>query len=111
VNLTILDTSVVIARIRGRMEISEDVTVVTLVEFPLLLEYEKFHGNVIYPGRDDLDLAVETQRKLRNAGRPKPFSDLLIAAICVNRDEELLTKDRNFQDIAKVSNLKVKIVG
>jgi predicted nucleic acid-binding protein len=92
------------------MEIDEGITIVTLVEFPSLLEYAKFQGNIIYPTRSDLELAIELQLKLRSAGKPKPFSDLLIAAICINRDEELVTKDRNFQEIAEVSNLKVKIV-
>ncbi len=44
-------------------------------------------------------------------GKPKSFADLLIASICINRGEELITKDEDFLDIAKVSNLKVKIVG
>jgi len=101
---------VVIDRVKGKMKIDEDVTIVTLVEFPSLLEYVKFQGNVIYPIRSDLDLAVELQRKLRNTGKPKPLSDLLIAAICINRNEELLTKDRDFQEIADISNLKVKVV-
>lgn len=100
----------VIARIKERRKIDEDLTVVTLAEFPPLLEYKKLYGNVIYPRRGDFDSTVETQQKLRNIGKPKPFSDLLITAICVNRNQELLTKDKDFQDIAQVSNLKVKII-
>ena len=42
------------------------------------------------------------------SGRPKPFSDLLIAAICINRNEELITNDEDFKDIANISNLKLK---
>lgn len=106
--LTILDTSVVIDRIRRRMRIDEMVTVVTLAEFPSILEYAKFQESIIYPTRDDMDLAVELQLKLRGRGRPKPFSDLLIAAIYINRNEELVTKDKNFHDIAEVSNLKIR---
>jgi len=34
-------------------------------------------------------------------GEPKSFADLLVASICVNRDEELITKDTDFLDIAK----------
>jgi len=50
-----------------------------------------------------VDLAIELQVKLRARGKPKPFSDLLIAAICINRDEELVIKDTDFEDIAEVS--------
>jgi len=43
-------------------------------------------------------------------GKPKPFSDLLIAAICINRNEELLTNDKDFNDIAQISNLRLMTV-
>jgi len=35
------------------------VTAVTIAEFPPLLEYAKFHGEVLYPTREDVDLAIE----------------------------------------------------
>jgi predicted nucleic acid-binding protein len=91
------------------MNVDEMVTVVTIAEFPSVLGYAKFQGSIIYPTRNDMDLAVELQLKLKNAGRPKPFSDLLIAAICINRNEELVTKDKNFQEITEVSDLKIRI--
>lgn len=71
------------------MKINEEVTAVTLAEFPTLLEYTKFQGNAVYPTRNDLDLAIELQRKLKSTGKPKPFSDLLIAAICINERKNL----------------------
>ena len=85
------------------------VTIVTLAELPSILKYAKFQGSVIYPTREDMDLAVKLQLELRERGKPKPFSDLLIAAICINRDEELVTKDKDFRDIAETSNLKIKL--
>ncbi|MFW6110598.1 MAG: hypothetical protein ACOC6H_01020 [Thermoproteota archaeon] len=54
-----------------------------------------------------MDSTIELQRKLRKTGKPKPFSDLLITAICINRNQELWTKNRDFQDIPQVSKLKV----
>ncbi len=91
------------------MKIDEAVTIVTIAEFPSLLEYSKLEGSVVYPTRSDLDLAVELQLKLKNKGRLKPFSDLLIAAMCINRNEELVTRDTNFNEIAEISKLKVRI--
>jgi hypothetical protein len=41
------------------MKIDDMVTVVTLAEFPSILEYAKFQGSIIYPTRDDMDLAVK----------------------------------------------------
>ena len=109
--MTILDTSVVIERMRKGEEIHEYITAITLAEFPPLIEYMKFHGYVLYPTRDDIDLAIELQVKLRKIGKPKPFSDLLIAAMCINREEELLTSDMDFKDIEQVSELKATFVG
>ncbi|MEM1548885.1 MAG: DNA-binding protein [Thermoproteota archaeon] len=91
------------------MQLDEAVTIVTLIEFPSLLEYSKFQGSVVYPTRSDLDLAVELQIKMKNKGRLKPFSDLLTAAICINRNEELVTKDINFNEIAEASKLKLRV--
>jgi len=108
--LTVLDTSAVIERVKRGEEIREYVTAVTIAEFPPLLEYAKFHGEVLYPTREDVDLAIELQMKLRARGKPKPFSDLLIAAICINRGEELVTKDTDFEDIAEVSALRLKLI-
>ena len=58
----------------------------------------------------DIELVINLQIKLRKLGKPKLIADLLIAAICINRNEELITKDKDFLDIAKVSDLKVNIV-
>ena len=34
-------------------------------------------------------------------GKPQAFADLLVAAIAVNRDEELVTRDTDFTHISK----------
>jgi len=57
---------------------------------------------------EDYELAYKLQLKLMKAGKPKPFSDLLIAAICINRNEELIINDEDFKDIANISNLKLR---
>ena len=105
--MTILDTSIIIERVRRREEIREDITVVSIVEFPQILAYKKFSGRIVYPMPEDYELAYKLQLKLMKAGKPKPFSDLLIAAICINRNEELLTNDEDFEDLAKISSLKL----
>jgi predicted nucleic acid-binding protein len=58
--------------------------------------------------RKDILLALELQIKLRKLENPKGLLDLLIVAISINRQEELLSSD--FEDIVKVCNLKLKIV-
>ena len=86
--MTILDTSIIIKLVKKKEVIDDDITIVTLAEFPQILEYKRFHGNVIYPTKADLDLTVELQQRLIRLGKPKSFPDLLIAAICISREEE-----------------------
>jgi len=53
-------------------------------------------------------LAIKIRRKLRIIWKSKPVPDVLIAAICINRKEEVTTKDKDFQDIAEVSEFHAK---
>ena len=108
--MVVLDTSVVIDRIKRKEAIRENITAVTFVEFPRIIYYKKFHGKILFPDIGDFILARETQDKLVRLGKAKTFADLLIASICMSRKEELITRDRDFSDIAKVSDLKVKII-
>jgi len=108
--MSVIDTSIAIEKVKSRSEIHEDITEVTLVEYPPIIDYPKFYGKVLTIDRKDILLAIELQRRLRVIGKPKPFADLLIASICINRNEELITKDKDFLDIAEVSNLKVKVI-
>ena len=50
---------------------------------------------------------MELQKKLKQIGRMKGASDLVIAATCINYGEPLLTLDHDFEEIGKVSGLKV----
>jgi len=80
--LTIYDTSVVIDRAREGERIDGDVTAITLVEYPRIIYYKKFEGNVRFPIREDYILAHRLQLKLLEKGRPQQASDLIIAVAC-----------------------------
>jgi len=107
--LVVLDTGVVLDRVRLGQGISENVAVVSVVEWPPLLRYARFRGRVYYPRLDDFRVAYEIQERLYREGKMKGFADLLIAAICINRDERLITKDSDFKDVAEASDLEVEI--
>lgn len=103
----ILDTNVLIRRVKAEIEISDNITGITQVEYPPILEYQKFYGKVVYPIEADIDLASSIQMKLRKAGTPESAQDIIIAAICINRGETLVTTDEDFKEIAKVSKLRI----
>lgn len=90
--------------------IRENIAEVSVIEYPSILNYDKFHGKIHLIQRGDILLALEMQIKLREAGKPKGLSDLLIAAISINRQEELLSSDEDFEGIMKICGLKLKIV-
>jgi predicted nucleic acid-binding protein len=98
----ILDTSSVISRVKKGVEIWENITVVSLIEYPPILDYENFHGEIYFPTRAEQLRAVHLQKRLRVIGKPLGASDLLIAAVCLNRNEELVTMDEDFLVIREV---------
>lgn len=98
----ILDTSIVLEKVRRKEEINENVTSVSLIEYPPLKDYKKFRGKIFFINKEDQIQAVMLQARLREIGFPMSVGDLLIAAACINRDEALLTKDKDFLVIQKV---------
>jgi len=61
--LVVLDTNVILDRIKGKSNIQENVTVVSVIEFPLILKYVKFKGKVYYAKLEDFKKAYEIQEK------------------------------------------------
>ncbi len=101
--MTILDTSIVIERVRARKSIEEDITVVTLVEYPRIVYYKRFYGGVVFPVEQDYFTAHRLQLQLMRRGRPQAFADLLVASIALARGEKLVTMDRDFLFIAEAA--------
>jgi len=47
--MTILDTSIVIEKVKSREPIKEDITVITMVEYPRIVYYKHFYEGVVFP--------------------------------------------------------------
>ncbi|MEM1875138.1 MAG: hypothetical protein QXP51_06060 [Candidatus Hadarchaeales archaeon] len=101
----ILDTSSAIRRVRENEEITGNLTILTLIEFPPIAAYGKFRGKIYLIREEDQIKAIELQERLRKIGKPMSATDLLIASMCINRNEELLTLDRDFLVIREVEPL------
>ncbi len=83
------------------------VTIFTVIEHTPITN-ESFE--IIFPEDIDYVKAIQISRKLREKGKSKGAIDILIAAMCLNRSAELLTKDKDFVDVKKIfPELKVKI--
>ena len=88
----ILDTSVAIDRHEGY------ITTFTAIEYPPCL-HRQFQ--IISPETIDYVKAIHIANRLRSAGRPIGAIDILIAAMCINREATLVTKDGDFETIKK----------
>lgn len=84
--MTILDTNVVIDKVKLRKPVDEDITVVTLIGYPKIVYYKYFCGGVVFPIKQDFVLAHKLRLEPLKIGKPQAFSNLLIAAIVINRD-------------------------
>jgi hypothetical protein len=62
--MTIIDTSLVIDWIRKGKTIDENVSMISVIEHPMPMDYARFNGRVLYPDLEDLEVALELQRKL-----------------------------------------------
>jgi len=98
----ILDTSSVIRRVSQGREVEGNITSITLIEYPPVRTYDKFHGRIYFLTEADQLRAASLQGKMRALGKPMGAANLLIAAVCLNRDEELLTMDEDFLSILEV---------
>ena len=98
----VLDTNLLI---EGKTGLT---TAFNLVEYPKALEAK---NEILWPTREDHVAAISIMVDLLKAGTPIPAIDVLISAVCINRDLKLLTKDNHFKAVTSVRPaLKLKIL-
>jgi len=66
--MTTIDTHIVIEKYRKGEEIRENITEITLIEFPPILAYRLFRGKIHVLERKEVLPAIELQRRLRASG-------------------------------------------
>ena len=90
----ILDTSVAIGRNSG------NITIFSVIEHP---PCSSKNFEVILPDIEDYTKAISIASKLRQKGTPVGAIDMLIAAMCINRRAQVITKEGDYKRIAAVS--------
>ncbi len=102
------DTNKLIDAYKNSKNLEGYTTIMNLVEFPKALE---FNLEVIYPSKEDYDLALTISTQLLKNGKPIPAVDTVIAATCINNKLKLTTKDKNFLNIKEISeDFQVEVV-
>ena len=104
------DTNILISFWREeKRNIHGNTTILNIIEFPKALLMKNLV--VIYPNPDDLNLALKISKDLMKRGTPVDCVNIILAAIALNRDLIVVTKDRDFEFIKKVRpRLKVKVI-
>jgi len=89
----VLDTNLLIDGVMGLT------TVLNIIEYPKALDVQ---NEIIWPTQNDYRVAIDIMINLRKSGKPIPAIDVLLAAICINRNFTLVTKDRHFGYIKSI---------
>ncbi|GAB6100858.1 hypothetical protein JCM16138_00810 [Thermococcus atlanticus] len=101
------DTNVLIEARKNKKSLQGYTTVFNLVEYP---KGALFKLTLIYPSKKEYRLAIKLSKELVKRGHPLPAVDVLIAAIALNRNLTIATKDRHFLLIKEIyPDLKIEI--
>ncbi|WP_258084060.1 PIN domain-containing protein [Thermococcus thermotolerans] len=88
------DTNFLIDALKSGEKLDGYTTVLNIVEFPRALELGL---RVITPGLEDYLLAIKISQAMVKRGTPVPAVDAIVAAVAINRELTLVTKDRHFE--------------
>jgi len=104
------DTNVLIHFWRkGRKDIQGNTTILNIIEFPKALMVKNLI--TIYPNPDDLNTVLKILKDLMRKRTPITRVNIIPAAIALNRNLTILTKDKDFKLIKAVRpHLKLRII-
>jgi predicted nucleic acid-binding protein len=112
------DTTREVAELKRALEAGDEILVTGLVLQELLQGFNRpkaysqiiEHFSVlpfIIPEREDYINAAELRNLCRKKGIQAGTIDALLASLCIERDIKILTTDKDFSQIARVSSLAV----
>ncbi|WP_167892383.1 PIN domain-containing protein [Thermococcus sp. MAR1] len=84
------DTNVLIEAVKSRKNLNGYTTILNIVEFPRALELGL---TVITPSLEDYLLAIKISQAMVRNGTPVPAVDAIVAAVAMNRELTLVTKE------------------
>ncbi|ASJ12827.1 PIN domain-containing protein [Thermococcus thioreducens] len=102
------DTNVLIEAVKSRKKLKGYTTVLNVVEFPRALELGL---TVITPSLEDYLLAIKVSQAMVRKGTSVPAVDAIVAAVAINRELTLVTKDKHFEWIkGEFGDLKLQSI-
>jgi len=108
VEKSLFDTNFLIDAYRGRESLDGYTTILNLIEFPKAIE---FNLRVLFPAKSYYHLALKISTELLLNGKPIPAVDSVIAAVVLNNNLKLVTKDKHFLMVKNIiKDFKVDVV-
>ncbi|TFG26425.1 hypothetical protein EU528_14420 [Candidatus Thorarchaeota archaeon] len=99
---SLYDTNILIDRMReGATSVKGFTTILNLIEFPKAVTLTNL--DIIIPGKDDYDKGFELSLLLLEVGTPIPAIDIILAAVAINRNLVLQTRDQHFEYVRKIN--------
>jgi tRNA(fMet)-specific endonuclease VapC len=96
------DTNILIDHMHdGATSLDGFTTILNLIEFPKAVTLQGL--DIIIPGKDDYDKGFELSILLLEAGTPIPALDIVLAAVAINRNLVLQTRDQQFEYVRKIN--------
>ncbi|GAB6135225.1 PIN domain-containing protein [Thermococcus prieurii] len=90
------DTNVLIDALKSRRKLEGHTTILNIVAFPRALELGL---TVITPSLKDYLLSIKISQVMVRRGTPVPAVDAVVAAVAINRELTLVTRDGHFERI------------
>ena len=98
---TILDTNIAIGSKRGT------ITIFTAIEYPPSSTRD---FDILFPDKLDFLKSLEIADTLRENGTPIGAIDIILAAMCLNRQATLITADNDFRHVRSAfSDFKLEL--
>ncbi|MFA4662597.1 PIN domain-containing protein [Pyrococcus kukulkanii] len=92
------DTNIMINAAKSNKKLNGYTTILNIIEFPKGAELGLI---VLTPSLEDYLLALEISQSMVDQGTPIPVIDAIIAAVALNRNLTIITRDKHFDFIRK----------
>ncbi len=123
-NHYLLDTNIIVPFLNGDQEIIKNFKKLAVVQIPFVVlgelyfgaykssnteqnvstikEFVSTHCEIFYPRGDTLEVYGRIKQILSKKGKPIPENDIWIAALAVEYDTTLVTRDKHFNNISDI---------
>ncbi len=98
------DTNSLINNLKAKRAFDREMdktSIISVIEFPSILNE---NVGILFPKTSTFNLSIDIALKLRKAGTPVKATDIIIAALGIERNYPIITNDKHFTSIQAVDS-------